>query len=100
MKILTRDDTDHNTEYVTRREAEEEIQQLKDALHASHKDRLADADSHRAQVKTLHEALTRLDGIYRHDLDHPGFRPEWLRDALSSHNAEVQPRQDSPQTNQ
>jgi len=25
MKILTRDDTDHNTEYVTRQEAEAEI---------------------------------------------------------------------------
>jgi len=48
MKILTRDDTDHNTEYVTRREAEEEMQQLKDALHAAHKDRMADAESRRA----------------------------------------------------
>jgi len=52
MKILTRADPDHNTEYVTRKEAEAEIQQLKDALHAAHKDRLADAACHRQVMES------------------------------------------------
>lgn len=34
----------------------------------------------------IHAALVKLDGIYRHDLNHPAHRPDWLRDALSLEN--------------
>ena len=39
------------------------------------------------EYRKVHAALVRLDGIYRHDLDNPGFRPGWMREALSPQNA-------------
>ena len=36
-----------------------------------------------AEYRKVHSALVRLDHIYRHDMNHPGYRPDWLRDAIA-----------------
>ena len=49
------------------------------------------------EYRKVHAALVRLDGIYRHDLDNTGFRPDWMREALSPENvsAVAPPTRDS-----
>ena len=46
------------------------------------------------EYRKVYAALVRLDGIYRHDLDNTGFRPDWMREALSLENAPMEARPD------
>jgi len=44
----------------------------------------------------IHAALVKLDGIMRHEMGNHGFRPDWLRDAISWQNTKDQERIASP----
>ena len=40
-----------------------------------------------AERDKIHVALVKLDGVMRHEMGNHGFRPDWLRDAISLENA-------------
>ena len=42
-----------------------------------------------AEYRKVHRALVRLDHIHQHDMNHPGYRPDWLRDALAGNRCRV-----------